>query len=90
MFRSASYSIASLLVIYSWLIVARAFLSWFSVRPGGPFYPVVRVIHFLTEPYLRLFRRFVPVARFGNVGFDLSMLVALVFLWIVIQVLWYV
>lgn len=90
MFRTVSYSIASLLVIYSWLIIARAFLSWFSVRAGGPLYPIVRAIHFLTEPYLRLFRKFIPTARFGNMGFDFSMLVGLIFLWIVIQVLYYV
>ena len=76
-----------LVLIYSWLIVARALLSWFSVRPGSPFYPFKRALHAVTEPYLGLFRRLLPTARIGSVGLDLSALVGLIVLFIVIQIL---
>jgi len=76
-----------LLVVYSWLIIARALLSWFPVRPGSRISSVKRVLHVLTEPYLRLFRRLIPQARIGPVGLDLSVLVGLIVLFILIQVL---
>jgi len=49
--------------------------------------PVKRALFLVTEPYLRLFRRLIPAARFGNVGLDLSALAGLVVLFIVIQLL---
>ena len=81
------YVIYLLVLIYTWLIVARAVLSWFPVRPGSPVFPIKRVLFAVTEPYLRLFRRLLPTARIGAVGLDLSALVGLVILFIVIQVL---
>lgn len=81
------YLVYLLVLIYTWLIVARAVLSWFPARPGSPVLAVKRTLHVLTEPYLRLFRRFLPVARLGAVGFDLSSLVGLIVLFLVIQVL---
>jgi YggT family protein len=73
-------------MIYAWLIVASAVLSWFRVRPGNPLFMVQRVLAWLTEPYLRLFRRLLPRARIGTVGVDLSSFVGLIVLFIVIQV----
>jgi len=81
------YIIYLLVLIYSWLIVARAVLSWFPVRPGSPVLPIKRALVAVTEPYLGLFRRLLPVARIGAVGLDLSALVGLVILFIVIQML---
>ncbi|NLV71141.1 MAG: YggT family protein [Actinobacteria bacterium] len=81
------YIIYLLLMVYGWLIVARAVLSWFPVRPGGLAFQVKRILHVLTEPYLRLFRRLIPRARIGPVGLDLSALVGLVVLFILVQVL---
>lgn len=76
-----------LLVIYAWLIVARALLSWFPARPGSPMLVARRVLHVVTEPYLRVFRRLLPMVRVGSVGLDLSAVVGLVVLFIVISVL---
>ena len=76
-----------LVVIYSWLIVGRAILSWFPVRSGGPVFPIKRALFVVTEPYLGLFRRLLPVARLGSVGLDLSAVVGLVVLFILIQAL---
>jgi YggT family protein len=43
--------------VYSWLIIVRVVLSW--VR-HNPYHPLIRFIYEMTEPYLRIFRRFVP------------------------------
>ena len=81
------YVVYIVLMVYGWLIVARALLSWFRVRRDSPILPVKRALFLVTEPYLRLFRRLIPAARFGNVGLDLSALAGLVVLFIVIQLL---
>jgi YggT family protein len=73
-------------MIYGWLIVARALLSWFPLHRDNPLVHVRRVLVLLTEPYLRLFRRFLPTARIGAVGFDLSAMVGLIALFVVVQV----
>ena len=73
-------------IIYGWLIVARALLSWFPLRPGNTLYQARKVSVWLTEPYLRLFRRIVPSARIGTVGLDLSAMVGLIVLFVVVQI----
>lgn len=61
--------------VYWYLLVARGFLSFFPdvwhTRLGDW---LVR----LTEPYLALFRRFIPSLPLGAVSLDLSYLVALI------------
>jgi YggT family protein len=74
-------------VIYGWLIIARALLSWSSPRPGSAVFPSYRVLVSVTEPYLRLFRRLIPPGRFGSVGVDLRSLVGLIVLFVVSQVI---
>jgi YggT family protein len=85
--NSILYLVYLILLIYGWMIVARALLSWIPVRPGTFVDRASGVLFQLTEPYLALFRRFVPVARFGGVGIDLSMLVGLVVLLVASQIL---
>jgi YggT family protein len=74
-------------MIYVWLIVGRAVLSWFQPRPGNLVLPLYRALVSVTEPYLRLFRRLIPPGRFGSVGVDLGSLVGLIVLFIAIQVI---
>ena len=81
------YVVYLLLAVYSWLIIGRALLSWFPARPGSRMASVKKVLHLLTEPYLRLFRRLIPQARIGPVGLGLSTVVGLIVLFILIQVL---
>ena len=76
-----------LVTIYFWLIVARAVLSWFRSGPGALFFRLDRVLFKLTEPYLAMFRRIVPTGRAGSIGIDWSYTVALLVLFIVLQVL---
>jgi YggT family protein len=85
--HTVAYILYAALLIYSWLIIARAVLSWFRAPYGGPVYQIQRALYALTEPYLRLFRRIIPTARLGSVGLDLSSLVGLFVLYVVIRLL---
>lgn len=66
--------------VYGWIIIARIILSWV---PHNPYHPVIRFLYDLTEPYLSIFRRFIP--PLGMI--DLSPLVALITLYILRVVL---
>jgi YggT family protein len=55
------------LMIYLWVIIIRAVLSWVNVPS---LYPVALVFYRLTEPVLRPFRRLVPPRKLG--GVDIS------------------
>lgn len=54
------------LVIYMWIIIARAVLSWVS---PDPYNPIVRFIHNVTEPVLYPIRRRIPLS-FGGIDFS--------------------
>ncbi|HZK59432.1 MAG TPA: YggT family protein [Cryobacterium sp.] len=80
------YVIYLAITVYAWLIVARAVMSWLHPRAGTAVYRVNAVLVDVTEPYLGLFRRVIPVARIGGTGVDFSAVVALLVL-IVLQAL---
>ena len=75
------------ITVYAWLIVAQAVMSWLQLRPGTTAYRIYAVLGQVTEPYLGLFRRVIPVARIGGTGIDFSSVVALIVLFIVLQLL---
>ena len=52
--------------IYSYVILASIFLSWFPVDRSNP---IVRFIYQITEPVLAPFRIILPL---GGMGIDLS------------------
>jgi len=65
------------LVIYMWIVIARAVLSWVS---PDPYNPIVRFIHNLTEPVLYQIRRRIPVI-FGGIDFSpIIVFLAIIFL----------
>ena len=41
-------------------ILGRTLMSWFSIREGNPFYPLVVILHQITEPILGPLRRVIP------------------------------
>lgn len=57
------------LVLFMWIVVARAVLSWVS---PDPYNPIVRFIYNVTEPVLARIRALIPM-NFG--GIDLSPIV---------------
>jgi YggT family protein len=63
-----------LLTFYSWIIIARALISW--VNPD-PWNPIVQFLTRVTEPVLAPIRR-----RLGmSMGIDLSPLIAIAAIW---------
>jgi len=65
------------LVIFMWIIIARAILSWVS---PDPYNPIVRFIHNVTEPVLHQIRRRIPLS-FGGIDFSpIIVLLAVIFL----------
>lgn len=63
----------SLIGIYSFIVIARCILSWFS---PSPFNPLVRAIYGLTDPLLWRIRKYLPFT-FTN-GLDFSPIVLLI------------
>lgn len=59
------------LVVYMWILIARAVISW--VNPD-PYNPIVRFLYRVTEPVLRPIRNRLPTFQ---MGLDLSPLVVL-------------
>jgi YggT family protein len=69
-----------MLRLYSWVIVIRAFLSWFRV---DPYHPVMQFLIQITEPLLEPLRRLLPPVG----GLDITPMAAIVILWAVQQLL---
>ena len=67
----------TLVLVYLVLIFIRIIVSWFR---SIPYHPVLSgfltFVHDVTDPYLNLFRRFIPMARVGPAALDLSPIVA--------------
>jgi len=61
--------IISIVVLYKWVIIISALLSW--VKPD-PYNPIVQILYRLTEPVYAFIRRYIPTV-FG--GMDLAPLI---------------
>ncbi len=78
--------VLTLTYVYFVLIFIRIILSWIPRMPYNPVLnAVVTFVTDVTDPYLNLFRRFIPPARVGPAALDLSPIVALFVLGIVGQ-----
>lgn len=81
--------VSTAITVYVWLLIARAIMSWIPGLIANPaIRPIAAFIHEVTEPYLSLFRRVIPVAAIGGVGFDFSILIAIITLEVVRQFLY--
>lgn len=60
--------------VYSFILIARIIMSWMPNL--NRYQPVIRFIYEMSDPYLNIFRRFIP--PFG--GMDFSPIVALIVL----------
>jgi YggT family protein len=82
----ASY-VETLFLIYTILIFIRVLMSWFTRIPNNPVLnAVLEFVRETTDPYLNLFRRFVPMVRIGPGALDLSPIVAIIVLQIVARI----
>jgi YggT family protein len=65
------------LMIYMWIIIARAVISW--VNPD-PYNPIVRFLYSITDPVLLAIRRRLPLS-FGGIDFSpIIVILAIIFL----------
>jgi YggT family protein len=71
----------ALFVVYLILIFIRVLLSWVPRMPYNPYLrSAVRFVEETTDPYLNLFRRFIPPIG-GRL--DISPIIAILVLWVV-------
>jgi YggT family protein len=81
-------TIASVLWLYLLVLIARIVLDYVQMfardwRPKGIVLVIVELIYTITDPPLKLLRRFIPPLRIGGVALDLAFLA----LFILLQVL---
>ena len=69
--------IETALALYILVILGRFVLSWVPLRSGTLPYRIYSLLYDASEPYLRIFRPFLPLVRFGNAALDLSPLAGL-------------
>jgi len=83
--RDVGDYVNNLFSVYIALLIARIVLSWI---PRMPYNPVLRAVtgfvEDVSDPYLNLFRRFVPALRVGPAALDLSPIVG-IFVLIILQ-----
>jgi YggT family protein len=76
--------VSAVFLVYFVLIFLRILLSWI---PRMPYYPWLRAtvdfIHQVVDPYLNIFRRFIPPLGGGGMAIDISPILAIVVLIIV-------
>ena len=74
----------ALIVVYFVLILIRILLSWLPRVPYNRFLDMaITFVQDVTDPYLNLFRRFIPMVRMGPGALDLSPIVATIVLIVV-------
>jgi len=78
----ASY-VDALFTVYIVLIFARILVSWIPRPPsGGVGGSVIEFLRQTTDPYLNIFRRFLPPVGGGGMALDLSPIIGVVVLFI--------
>jgi YggT family protein len=71
----------TLVIVYVVLIFIRVLMSWFTRVPYNRFLDAfLTFVRDVVDPYLNLFRRFIPLARIGPGAIDLSPIVATIVL----------
>jgi YggT family protein len=65
------------LVIYMWIIIIRALISWVS---PNPYNPIVQFLYRATEPVLWRVRRIIPIGGFGIDFSPLIVILIIIFL----------
>lgn len=77
---TVGWVLASCLLIYEWILIARAVLSWVVVlaprwTPRGAMLLVSEAVYTVTDPPLRLLKRFIKPWRLGGVSLDIAFIV---------------
>jgi YggT family protein len=73
--------VETLAIVYLVLIFIRILISWIPRMPYNRYLAAfLQFVSDVTDPYLNLFRRFIPMVRMGPAGLDLSPIVATIVL----------
>lgn len=76
--------VTTLAIVYIVLIFVRIIMSWIPRMPYNRYLAAfLQFVSDVTDPYLNLFRRFLPMVRLGPGALDLSPIVATIVLIIV-------
>jgi len=79
------------LTIYLVVLIGRMIFSWIQAfarewHPSGILLVIAEGIFTITDPPLKLLRRFIPTLRLGMVALDLSFMVLFIVILILLQV----
>ncbi len=66
-----------LIDVYELLIVAECIFSWIPVNEGV-LYDIKGALRQLTDPFVDIFRRLIPMASAGGMGIDFSPMIAII------------
>jgi YggT family protein len=76
--------VGALVFVYFVLIFVRVLLSWIPRMPYNRYLrAAVTFVEEVTDPYLNVFRRFIPPLGGGGMGLDLSPILAMLVLFLV-------
>jgi YggT family protein len=79
--------VRTLLSVYLILIIAYIITSWIRLPYNLWLNRVQRFLFDVVEPYLRIFRRFVPAVSIGGGGLDLSPIFAIILILVAREVI---
>jgi YggT family protein len=72
-----------LYLVYLICIIAYIITSWIPLPYNVTLNRIQRFLYDVVDPYLRIFRRFIPQLNMGGLGLDLSPIIAIIVLTIV-------
>jgi YggT family protein len=78
--------VVTLIWVYIALIIVYILTSWIPLPYTVWVNRIQRFLYDVVEPYLRLFRRFVPQLSLGGLGLDLSPILAIITLYVLLFV----
>ena len=81
----------TLLLIYVLILLVRLVLDWIPFfnrewRPRGAGLVVAEVVYTITDPPIKLFRRFIPPLRVGSVAIDFAFALTMLLCFILLSV----
>ncbi len=76
--------------VYIGLIIIRVIISWLRLNLTGLWSRVNKFLFDITEPFLIIFRKIIPLVRTGRVYIDLSYIVAIIVIELLIILLQYI